>query len=39
VLGVLVDVAELTDDATVVIVDELTPPTWVIQHGAKQRTG
>ena len=27
VLGVLVDVAELTDDATVVIVDELTPPT------------
>ena len=27
VLGVLVEVAELTDDATVVIVDELTPPT------------
>ena len=27
VLGVLTDVAELTDDATVVIVDELTPPT------------
>ena len=27
VLGVLVYVAELTDDATVVIVDELTPPT------------
>ena len=27
VLGVLVDVAELTDDATEVIVDELAPPT------------
>jgi len=27
VLGVLVDVAELTDDATVVIVDDETPPT------------
>ena len=27
VLGVLSDVAEFTDDATVVIVDELTPPT------------
>ncbi len=27
VLGVLVDVAEFTDDATAEIVDELTPPT------------
>ena len=27
VFGVLTDVAEFTDDATVVIVDELTPPT------------
>jgi len=27
VLGVLVDVAEFTDDATFVMVDELTPPT------------
>ena len=33
VLGVLVEVAAFTDDATVAMVDELTPPTVFIVVG------